>query len=351
MMVTRDANGKSAGLVAKKRWSGVFDKLRAYSDTLQLLGVLVVLFVFFAVTEERFLTVRSITSMGFQLPELGVLSLAMMITILTGGINLSVNATSNLAAVLAGFFMVRYIPNGISEALVILYLAAALLIALAVGWVCGLFNGFLIGYIGVPPILATLATMTLYTGIAVGLTGGTTVTGFPQQLSVIGAQTLAGIPIPFFVFVVLAVLTHLLLYHTSFGFKARMLGSNPVASAFSGVDNRLVLMKVYIYSGLLSAVTGILIMGRTMSAAYEYGTTTYVLLTILIAVLANVNPGVGRVLDVFIAVLILQILSTGFHMILAGVRGSSFFKDFAWGVLLLLIFIANYFIRGQRSQE
>ncbi|MCS7220867.1 MAG: ABC transporter permease [Anaerolineae bacterium] len=349
-MVTRDANDKPTGLVAKKGVPGALDKLRAYSDTLQLFGVLVVLFAFFAVTEEKFLTARSITSMGFQLPELGVLSLAMMITILTGGINLSVNATSNLAAVLAGFFMVRYIPAGASETQVVLYLVVALLIALGVGWVCGLFNGLLIGYVGVPPILATLATMTLYTGIAVGLTGGTTVTGFPPQLSVIGAQTLAGIPIPFLIFVVLTVLTHLLLYHTSFGFKARMLGSNPTASEFSGVDNRSVLMKVYMYSGLLSAVTGILIMGRTMSAAYEYGTTTYVLLTILIAVLANVIPGFGRVLDVFIAVLILQVLSTGFHMFLAGVRGSSFFKDFAWGVLLILIFLVNYFIRGQRSQ-
>jgi simple sugar transport system permease protein len=349
-MVTRGANDKSTGLVSKKVLSGAFGKVRAYSDTLQLFGVLVVLFVFFAVTEGKFLTARSIASMGFQLPELGVLSLAMMITILTGGINLSVNATSNLAAVLAGFFMVRYIPADASETLVVLYLAVVLLIALTVGWICGLFNGFLIGYVGVPPILATLATMTLYTGIAVGLTGGTTVTGFPKQLSIIGAQTLGGIPIPFMVFVALTILTHILIYHTAFGFKARMLGSNPMASDFSGINNRSVLLKVYMYSGTLSAVTGILIMGRTMSAAYEYGTTTYVLLAILISVLANVIPGFGRILDIFIAVLILQVLSTGFHMILAGVRGSSFFKDFAWGVLLILIFIANYFIRGQRSQ-
>jgi ribose/xylose/arabinose/galactoside ABC-type transport system permease subunit len=57
------------------------------------------------------------------------------------------------------------------------------------------------------------------------------------------------------------------------------------------------------------------------------------------------------VIDVFIAVVILQILSTGFQMALAGVRGSTFFKDFAWGILLILVFVANYFIRGRRAQS
>jgi len=110
-------------------------------------------------------------------------------------------------------------------------------------------------------------------------------------------------------------------------------------------------MKVYITSGILSAITGILIMSRTMSAAYEYGSTTYVLLAILITVLAGILPGFGNVIDIFIAVLILQILSTGFHMLLTGIRGSSFFKDFSWGVLLILIFIINYYTRRRKIQE
>ncbi len=88
-----------------------------------------------------------------------------------------------------------------------------------------------------------------------------------------------------------------------------------------------------------------------MSAAYEYGTTTYVLLTILISVLAGVIPGFGKVIDIFIAVLILQVLSTGFHMLLTGVRGSSFFRDFAWGILLIIIFIVNYFVRGRTKND
>jgi simple sugar transport system permease protein len=321
------------------------------SQALLLIGVFVTLVIFFSLTEDRFLTPQSITSMGFQLPELGILSLAMMVTILTGGINLSVNATSNLAAVLAGLFMVRTIPPGAAPEQVSLYFAAAILIALFVGIICGAINGFLVGNIGVDPILATLATLTFFTGISTGLTGGATVTGFPEQVSVIGNQRFLGIPISFLVFVLLTILTYFLIYRTTLGFKARMLGSNPIAASFSGIDNKSITMKIYIFSGLLSAFTGIIIMSRTMSAAVEYGTTTYVLLTILIAVLAGVIPGFGNVFNVFISVIILQILSTGFHMVLAGTRGSSFFKDFSWGVLLILIFILNYFIRRRKAQE
>lgn len=335
----------------KKGLANLLRTIHVDSQTLLLLGVFVVLIVFFSVTEERFLTGRSITSMAFQLPELGVLALAMMITILSGGINLSVNATSNLAAVIAGLFMVKMMPPGATSELSVFYIAIALVLALFVGLICGVINGFLIGYIRVPPILATLATLTFYTGISTGLTGGTTVTGFPEQLAVIGSESLLGIPIPFVIFVLLTILTSLLLNQTTFGFKARLLGSNPIAANFSGIDNKSILMKVYIISGILSAITGILTMSRTMSAAYEYGTTTYVLLTILIAVLAGIVPGFGNVIDIFIAVIILQILSTGFHMVLLGIRGSSFFKDFSWGILLILIFIINYFTRFRKKQE
>jgi len=320
-------------------------------QSLLLLGVFITLFIFFGIMENKFLSVRSITSMGYQLPELGVLTLAMMITIITGGINLSVNATSNLAAVVAGLFIVRMIPEGAAPGLVWFFVFLAIVLALLVGLICGILNGFLVGYIGVPPILATLATLTLFTGISTGLTGGATVTGFPDQLSVIGNKPFLGIPIPFIIFVLLTILTYVILYRTTFGFKTRMLGTNPIASNFSGINNKSVLMKVYIISCIFSAITGLLTMSRTMSAAYEYGTTTYVLLTILITVLGNITAGFGNVLNIFIAVLILQILSTGFHMVLLGIRGSSFFKDFSWGVLLILIFIINYFVRGRKAQE
>ncbi len=342
---------KSKPSEVNKGLAGLPGRLKLDRQTILLLSVFLILVLFFGVTEDKFLTPRSITSMGFQLPEIGVLALAMMLAILTGGINLSINATSNLAAVLAGFFLVRVMPESAAPGQVVFYIIVAFLIMLAIGLICGVINGLLIGYVGVPPILATLATMTFFTGISTGLTGGKTVTGFPEQLSFIGSKTIVGIPIPFVVFLVITLLTYLILYRTAFGFKVRMMGANPTAANFTGIHTPSVIMKVYIISGVYAAITGILVMSRTMSAAIEYGSTTYVMLTILISVLAYIIPGFGNVLNIFIAVVTLQVLSTGFHMFLLGVRGSSFFKDFSWGVLMILIFIINYFTRGKKAEE
>jgi simple sugar transport system permease protein len=313
-------------------------------------------------SDKGFLSIRSVRSMGVQLSEIGILAIAMMVTILVGGINLSINATANLGVVLAGYFLFLLYPppptGGIAaiftqitmpEDANTLILVIAFLIPLVVGVVSGLLNGYLVGFIGIPPILATLATMSLFTGIAAGITKGRTITGFPNQYAFVANENVLGIPIPFVVFVVLTMIIYFILNHTTLGFKMRMLGTNETASEFSGINNKVVILKTYIISGVLASFAGIIIMSRTMSAAYEYGSNTYVLLTILIAVLAGIQNGFGNVVNIFISMLILQALSTGFQMMLQGVRGSSFFKDFSWGVLLLVIFVINYFVRRRHA--
>jgi len=342
-------NNKQQQFAQKK--ASVFEKINFNSQTIILLGILILLTCFFGIKESEFLTSRSITSMAFQLPEIGVLSIGMMITVLIGGINLSINATANLSSVIAGFFILKFLPINANSNQIVLYIFFSYLIAILIGLITGAINGLLVGYLNVPPILATLATMNLYTGISVGLTKGHTVTGFPDQVGIIGSNTLWGIPITFIIFVVISFISFILLNKTTFGFKVRLLGTNSMASKFSGINNKKIIMQVFIYSGLMASVSGILIMSRTMSAAYQYGASTYVMLTILIGVLAGVVAGSGNVFNVFITVFILQIISTGFHMVLAGVRGSSFFKDFIWGLLLIIIFIINYFSRKKKGFE
>ncbi len=100
-------------------------------------------------------------------------------------------------------------------------------------------------------------------------------------------------------------------------------------------------MKVYILSGILGAIAGIIVMSRTNSVAYEYGTRTYILQALLISVLGGISPGFGSVIGVLLATFILQVISTGFNMLLLGVQGSSFFKDFSWGVIFIVILIID----------
>lgn len=320
------------------------------SQTLLLLGIFIILMIFFGIMEDGFLTPRSLKSMAVQLPEIGILSLAMMITVMIDGINLSVNATANLSAVLAGLFVLRFMPQAEVNGQGFWLIVVTILVALIIGVITGVINGFLVGYIKAPAILATLASMTVFTGIGVGLTKGQTVTGFSPAIGLIGSQSWLGIPIPFLVFVGITLISYVLFNMTTFGFKTRMLGTNPVAAKFSGIDEKATIMQIFIYSGVMSSIAGVLIMSRTMSASNAYGAASYVMLTILIGVLAGVVSGKGNVINIFITVLILQVISTGFHMLLAGVRGSSFFKDFAWGILLILIFIINYLSRMRKRE-
>jgi len=331
----------------------IYDRLRSiriHRQTLLLVVLFLGLAIFFTLMEDRFLTVRSVKSMGFQIAEIGLLTIAMMLTILVGGINLSIVAISNLSAVIAGLFIVNMIPANATPTQITLYLIAALLIALLVGVICGLINGILVGYIGVNAILATLATMSLFAGISTGITGGKTVTGFPEQLAFIGNETILGIPIPFIILIVLAIIAHIMLSKTPLGFKALMLGSNPTASSFSGVNNKSLILKVHVISALFASVAGILIMSRTMSAAYEYG-SSYLLLTILITVLGGIIPGSGKIIDILIAILTIQILSTGFHMVLRGWQGSAFFKDFSYGILLIIVLIIRYSTKRNQASS
>ena len=342
-----------------------FKIIKIDQHTLLLSIIFIILMVFFSIvnSDKGFTSTRSITSMAVQLSEIGILAIAMMVTILVGGINLSINATANLGVVLAGYFLfLMYPPPQTGEIAAIFtqismpenpslwVLILAMLIPVIVGVLSGLLNGYLVGYIGVPPILATLGTLSLFTGISAGLTKGRTITGFPEEFSVIANESLLGIPVPFLLFLFLTLITYLILSHTTLGFKMRMVGTNEKASEFSGINNKVIIMKTYILSGILASLAGIVIMSRTMSAAYEYGSTTYVLLTILIVVLAGVQNGFGNVINVLISMLILQALSTGFQMLLQGVRGSTFFKDFSWGVLLIIIFVINYLVRRKRPQ-
>ena len=326
-------------------------KIRIESQTLLLITIFIILLILFGVLEERFLRPVSIASMAVQLPEIGILSLAMMVPVMIGGINLSINASANLSAVLSGFFILKIMPQIFPDSSPTLYIGAIIIIALFIGFLTGVINGFLVGHVGAPPILATLATMGLFTGLAVGVTNGSSLTGFDKSIGLIGSTNFLGIPLPFLIFIGVTAIAYLLLNFTTFGFKTRMMGTNPVASKFSGINNKNIIMKDFIFSGVYSSIAGLLVMSRTMSASYQYGDSTYIMLTLLVYVLAGVVSGAGNVINIFITVLILQVISTGFHMLLVGTRGSSFFKDFIWGLLLIFILIINYFSQKSKLNE
>ena len=284
-----------------------------------------------------FLSHGNLLSMAVQFPGYGLLALAMAVPMITGGIDLSIISLSNLAAILAALTMRSLAGSGSSAwSVSVVVLSAAL--SLAVGALGGLLNGLIISSIGVTPILATLATGLVFSGIAVVLTGGSAIFGLPAAFSWIGNGGIAGLPVPVVVFALAAALLSAILSRTAFGAKAYLLGANAVASAYAGIDTQTVLLKTYATSGIYAAAAGLVIAARANSAKADYG-SAYLLLSILICVLAGVSPfgGSGRVLGIVLAVLALQFLSSGLNLL--GVN--TFATELVWGAVLLLAMVLS----------
>lgn len=306
----------------------------------------VVFVVMAALSPDRFLSAQNITSMAFQFPEFAILALAMTVTMLTGGIDLSVVGVANFTAVVAAMILTRFAGPEATGAGATVWIMAAIAASMALGLAAGLFNGLLVAVLGLPAILATLGSGLIFTGFAVALTGGSAVMGFPAAIAWLGNGTALGIPVPLILFAALAAALALILSRTGFGLKVQMFGANPLAARFAAIDVTGLLIRVYLLSGLLAAIAGLVVMSRANSAKADYG-SSYLLLAVLIAVLGGVNPygGYGKIVGVVLAVLSMQFLSSGLNMLSV----SNFARELIWGALLIFVMIIN--TRAPRSPK
>lgn len=289
---------------------------------------------------EKFLTVINFQSMASQFPEYGLLAMAIMLTMITGGIDLSVVSIANLSGVVGAMVLASHVKAqvlGISPGTIIFL---AIIATLAVSFICGLVNGLIITAAGVPAIIATLGTNGLFIGTAIILTEGHGIRGFPEEFLFIGSGTILGIPMPLIIFVVVALIVSLMLKKSAQGFKMYMLGSSPVVTRFSGINNNAVLVKTYLFSALLAGMAAIIIISRVNSMRPGYG-YAYLLLAVLLAILGGTNPegGRGGVLGLFMAIVILQVLQSGLNIL----GFNPFLKRFIWGLILILFMVVNYY--------
>lgn len=312
---------------------------RHYEIFILLIIMVAVLLIMSGINPAKFMKLSNFQSMAFQMPELGLLSLAMMITMLSGGINLSIISSANLSGIITALILIRYgapAQGGMQVAAIIL---VAIVAGFAVSLVIGLANGLLIALVGVSPILATLGMMTFVNGLTIVTTRGYTLSGFPKAIAFIGNGVIAGIPMPLLIFASCALIMSLILNRMAVGFDIYMVGSNWIATLFSGVNNAAVLIKTYLISGLLAGVASLIMISRFNSAKSGYG-EGYLLITILAAVLGGTSTtgGFGKVSGLVIALIILQIISSGLNLM--GV--SAFFTLSIWGLIIILVMAANF---------
>ncbi|MEZ2132020.1 MULTISPECIES: ABC transporter permease [unclassified Sinorhizobium] len=295
----------------------------------------VAVMLFFGIASPQFISRATFGSVAFQLPELGLLTLAMLLPILTGGLNLAITFTANIAGLTLAW--VLQVNGGVDAGFGAFVVGVVL--ALAVGAASGVIMGFVIAFTRAHPILVSLSMMIFLRGLGEFLTRGGDISGFPDFLRPLGHGSIIGIPIPLIVFIICVLIWHVLLTRTKLGFSTTMIGSNIEAVRYSGVNTRKVIIWVYALSGLMCSVAGIIMLARFNSVRVGHG-ESYLLITVLACFLGGVNPfgGFGRVIPVFVALIVLQLLSSGLNLLGA----NQHLATAVWGILLVGVMVLRW---------
>ncbi|WP_180899695.1 ABC transporter permease [Martelella soudanensis] len=313
------------------RWlDGQFVMLFAINIALLVVGALI--------SNGTYLSIFNLQSMAGQVPEIGLLAIGVGLAMCAGngGIDLSGISLANLSGVVSALVVTQIMsPSDQPMGFTIAFAAGAI----AVGFLGGLLNGLLISFLKITPILCTLGTQMVFTGLAVIFSGGRAVTvGSPDPLYNLGNGYLFSVPIGFIIFIAIATVVGLVVRFTPYGKWLMLGGSNLTAATFAGFPKRAVITATYTLSGTLAGVAGVIIAARNVNVKWDYG-TSYLLIAILIAVMAGVRPdgGYGRVICVVLSAIALQLMSSLLNF--GGL--SNFVRDFAWGALLLAFLIVG----------
>ncbi|MDF1487926.1 ABC transporter permease [Tessaracoccus caeni] len=269
--------------------------------------------VFGALTPRTFLTGLNLQSLSFSIPEIGILALAMVIAMASGGIDLSVVAIANLSAIsiaLVGQWGIDYAVHPIFLTLI------AVPVSILVGIACGLVNGILVSAVNIRPILTTLATGSLFAGLGIAITNGKALYSLPQPIADLGLATLAGVPVTLILFAVVGLAVWFVLDRTTFGHRALLFGTNETSARYTGFSISKIHLQTYAFAGALAGIAAIFIVARAASASAGFG-GSYIMLAITIAVLGGTDPtgGRARVVGCLLATVLLQVVSNGFNLL------------------------------------
>lgn len=273
----------------------------------------------------------NLQSLAFQIPEFGLISLGMMLAFLVGGIDLSIVANACLSGIIASFILTKQLFPDLSDDLRI---TLAIFAALSMSTFLGYINGYIISKCAVSSLIATLGTMTLYSGIGMALTGGKSIVGFPESFTSVGIATVFGLPVIFIEFVFVMIIMSIFLEKTGNGRKLYLFGGNPVASLFSGINNKKITLFLFTAIGFLAGLAGLTIIMRVNSAKVGYG-DAYIFQALIVCVIAGIHPagGRGKVIGIGITALLMQMASSAFTIM----QLSPYTTKLIWGIMLIVV--------------
>jgi rhamnose transport system permease protein len=262
--------------------------------------------------------------------ELGMTALTMTLIVTAGMIDLSVPAVMCCSATITALLFHAGLP-----------MAAAIMFGILTGVGCGAINGLLIAYFKLPAMIVTIGTMNLFRGISQIFIGDKSLGSFPKWFNSFEKKTLftignANFGITLFIFLLVAVFFYLLLHRTNFGRKIFAVGANEQAAIHSGINTTQVKLKLFIMSGLVSAVMGIFTMSRLLLVRYDMHLNSEIDVVIMVLLGgADINGGRGSIIGTVIAIILVIIMKTG--LIVANITSDA--QMFVMGLILLVSII------------
>lgn len=268
--------------------------------------LLLVVIVIFSMLSNVFLSVNNIKNIGKQVSMIGICAVGISAVMLTGGIDISCGSIMALVSVVGAWVMTNLGWN----------MWAAILVCLILGAALGCWNGVVITYFKLPPMIATLAMQTIARGIGFIITSGTPIYGLPEEIKSIAQGEVFGLPVSILIMFLVYALGYWFLEKTYIGRRIYALGGNAEAARLSGINVDRIMILVYTISSLMSAVAGVVMLSR-INSGQPNTAQAYEMNVIPAAVLGGIslNGGEGKILNVIAGVLIMGCLSTGMTII------------------------------------
>ncbi|MEJ5314574.1 MULTISPECIES: ABC transporter permease [Anaerolinea] len=299
--------------------------------------ILLVILVWFALLSPEFLTVGNLLTIALQTSLVALVAIGMTLTIITGGIDLSVGSVAALSGALAAGLATR---GGLGT-------YPGLLIGLLTGLGMGFLNGAMIVWGRIPPFVATLASMAIARGLTLVYTQGRPIAGLDKTFTFWGGQGALGIPVPVWVLIVVAFLAYFLLKHTPLGLHIYAVGGGEETTRLAGVNVGLVKFSVYLISGLCAALSGLILTARLWSAQPNIGVGLE-LDAIAAAVLGGTSlaGGVGGIPGTLAGAFIIGVLSNGLNLL----EMPSYNQQVVKGMVFILAVMLDYFIKQRQAK-
>jgi ribose/xylose/arabinose/galactoside ABC-type transport system permease subunit len=312
------SSNKKTNFLSSESIKSIFSKYGIFIAFLVLVLIISML-------TDRFFTVNNLLNVIRQVSFNGILAIGLTFVIITGGIDLSVGSVVAISAVVSASFAV----DGKAS----VPMLVAIIIGLLVGILCGFINGFLITKGKLAPFIVTMGMMTIARGASLVYTSGRPITSLTESYQQIGSGYLFGIPVPIYIFLLVVVISYFLLNFTTFGRHVYAVGGNEKAAKASGLNTYRIKTMVYIISGILAALVGMVLSARVNSASPIWG-EGYELDAIAAAVIGgtSLSGGIGNILGTVVGALIIGIISNGLDIM----NVSPYFQQIIKGLIIVV---------------